>query len=244
MPRIPRSLRAPVPFLVALLLVRGDGGAAPPDCQPRDLGFASAGWVHRPLSRLKSDTSYAVTRDGASAVVTAVAKKSASSFVRRFPAPVPAPPVLSWRWKTDALVPGADNRDESKEDAPLRVIVAFDGDKSTLPEEEQDRFRRANRLFGKDLPFALLMYVWSDQVPAETVIPSAHTGQIRMIVVDSGTKGLGSWQSRRRHLAEDYRRAFGAAPGPVIGVAVMTDTDNTGGTATGLYADLRFECGP
>jgi hypothetical protein len=28
----------------------------------------------------------------------------------------------------------------------------------------------------------------------------------------------------------------------VLGVAVMTDTDNTGNRAVGEYADIRFEC--
>jgi hypothetical protein len=51
------------------------------------------------------------------------------------------PPSLSWHWKADALVPGADNRDKKREDAPLRVIVAFDGDRSTLP----DASRRASK---------------------------------------------------------------------------------------------------
>jgi hypothetical protein len=63
-----------------------------------------------------------------------------------------------------------------------------------------------------------------------------------MLVVASGPRGLGSWQSVRRNVAEDYRRAYGAEPGPVLGVAVMTDTDNTGKRAVGEHADIRFEC--
>jgi len=61
-------------------------------------------------------------------------------------------------------------------------------------------------------------------------------------VVASGKGGLGTWQSVRRDVAADYRRAYGADPGPVLGVAVMTDTDNTGEKAVGEYADIRFEC--
>ena len=52
----------------------------------------------------------------------------------------------------------------------------------------------------------------------------------------------GNWQSVQRNLAADYRRAYGAEPGPVLGVAVMTDTDNTGTKAVGEYADIRFKC--
>jgi hypothetical protein len=140
------------------------------------------------------------------------------------------PPVLSWRWKIDALVPGADIRDRKREDAPLRVILAFDGGKSTLPDpdEEQKTFRRAQKLFGKNLPYAVLMYIWSGQVPVETVIPFTHTNQVKMLVAASVTGGLGKWQAVQRTIADDYRRAFGASPGRILGVAVMTDSDNTG----------------
>ena len=46
----------------------------------------------------------------------------------------------------------------------------------------------------------------------------------------------------KRNLAEDYRRAYGTDPGPIIGVAVMTDTDNTGTQAVGEYAGIRIGC--
>ena len=131
---------------------------------------------------------------------------------------------------------------EAREDAPLRVMVAFDGDRSKLSVAEQKRFRTAQRISGKTPPYAMLMYIWSDRVKAESIIPSAHTGQVKMLVVSAGTEGLGKWQSVRRDLAEDYRRAYGAEPGPVLGVAVMTDTDNTGEKAVGEYADIRFDC--
>jgi hypothetical protein len=152
------------------------------------------------------------------------------------------PVSISWRWKTDALVPGADNRDKKREDAPLRVMVAFDGDHATLPDTEKARFKRAKSLSGRNLPYALLMYIWSDHLPVNTVIPSAHSSQIKMLVVASGIKGLGQWQQVQRTLADDYRHVFGADPGPVIGVAVMTDTDNTRTKAVGEYADILMKC--
>jgi hypothetical protein len=76
-----------------------------------------------------------------------------------------------------------------------------------------------------------------------TIIPSAHTGRLKMLAVASGPEGLGSWQKVRRNLADDYRRAYGAEPGPVTGIAVMTDTDNTGEKSVGDYAGIRIDCG-
>ncbi|MEO8655002.1 MAG: DUF3047 domain-containing protein [Ramlibacter sp.] len=210
-------------------------------CQARDFSF-DKGWVHEPLSKLKRDTVYTLVKEEGRTVLRAVADRSASAYVAPIQPPVSVPTSLSWRWKTDALVPGADNRERSREDAPLRVMLAFDGDHSTLSEKEQTRFKRAKTLTGQELPYATLMYIWSEQVPVETVIPSTHTSQVKMLVVASGTAGLGQWQSVRRNVAADYRRAYGAEPGAVLSVSVMSDTDNTGEKAVGEYADIRFDC--
>jgi hypothetical protein len=231
-------------MMVCSSVAAASTGSTKAVCKPRNLGFDQnkVGWVHKPLSKLKHDTVYTLVQEDGRTVLRGAADGSASLYVARFKAAMVVPAALSWRWKTDALIPGADNRDKKREDAPLRVIVAFDGDRSTLPDVEQKRFKRARKLSGIEPPYALLMYIWSDKAAVESVIPSAHTSQVKMLVVASGTHGLGSWQSVRRNVAEDYRHAYGAEPGPVLGVAVMTDTDNTGEKAVGEYADISFEC--
>lgn len=242
MPRVPRNPIAIVLFCGLTVGNAIDSHAAA--CASRDLDFGqkAAGWAHQPLSKLKRDTVYTRIQEDGQTVLRGTADRAASLYVAGLKPPLAPAATLSWRWKTDALVPGADNRRKELEDAPLRVLVAFDGDQSTLPEAEQKRFRRAKNLAGRNLPYAVLMYIWSEQVAVGTVIPSAHTSQVKMLVVASGTGDLGQWQSLRRNIAEDYRRAYGAAPGPLLGVAVMTDTDNTGTTAVGQYADIRIEC--
>jgi hypothetical protein len=231
-------------FLLGSALVGPASAAQAAPCKTLSLDFGEkgVGWTHQPLSKLKRDTRYTLEQEDGLTVLRAFADRSASFYAAPVKTTAGLPPILSWRWKTDALVPGADNRDKKREDAPLRVIVAFDGDKSTLPEAEQVRFKRAKKIFGRDVPYAVLMYIWSDQVPVGTVIPSAHTSQVKMLVVASGAGGVGSWQSVCRNIAEDYRRAYGTEPGRVLAVAVMTDTDNTGTKATGWYADIRFVC--
>ena len=231
-------------ILVACLAAGLTSAYAAAPCEPRDLGFdlAEAGWKHQPMSKLKRDTAYSIAKEDGRAVLRASAEKSASFYASFFKQPAAVPASLSWRWRTDALVPGADNRAKDKEDAPLRVVVAFDGDKTLLPAEEKRRFEAARKLTGANLPYAVLMYVWGDHVPVDTVIASAHTSQVKMIAVASGAAGLGKWQSVKRDLAGDYRRAFGAEPGTLLGVGVMTDTDNTGAKAVGYYGDIRLEC--
>jgi hypothetical protein len=218
--------------------------AAGPACQPRNLDFGdpAVSWIHQPLSKLKRDTVFTRVQEDGVTVLKAVAERSASLYVTPVDRATGVPATIEWRWRTDALVPGADNRERKREDAPLRVLVAFDGDRSRLPEAERKRHERAQSLSGRPPPYAALMYIWSDGVPVGTVIPSAHTTQLKMLVVASGSEGLGRWHTVRRDIAADFRQAFGQAPGRALGVAVMTDTDNTGATAEGRYAAIRLGC--
>jgi len=217
---------------------------AEPGCSNIDLDFSgkSGSWRSLPLSSLKRDTQYSlVTKDGKS-VLQAESKNSASLYAVPLKSPVQDYGFLDWQWQTDALIPGADNRDKSKEDAPVRVVVAFEGDRSRLSDTEKRHFKWAKRMSSREPPYATLMYIWSEQVAPETIIASAHTSQVKMIVASSGSAGLGQWQSLHRDVRADYKRAFGEEPGAVLGVGVMTDTDNTGGQATGRYAGIRFTC--
>jgi len=231
-------------FLVCCTTLGVASGSFAAACETRDLDFGqkAIGWVHQPLSKLKRDTAYTLMQEDGRTVLRGSADRAASLYVASLKPPLAMPATLNWRWKTDALVPGADNRKKELEDAPLRVLIAFDGDRSKLPEVEQKRFNRAKTLSGREPPYAVLMYIWSEQVAVGTVIPSAHTSQVKMLVAASGASGLGQWQSLSRNITEDYRLAYGADPGRLLGVAVMTDTDNTGTTATGLYANIRIEC--
>ena len=61
-----------------------------------------------------------------------------------------------------------------------------------------------------------------------------------MIVVDSGWENLGQWHKHQRDLAADYQRAYGETPGDVIGIALLTDTDNTKSETRALYGDIEL----
>jgi len=233
-------------FLPLVAVVASAGPAQATDCAPRAMppfdASGAGGWAHAPLSKLKRDTKYAVAKEEGRTLLKATAEDSASAFVLLARSDPSKAPVLEWSWRVPALVEKADNRDPKKEDSPARLIVGFDGDKSTLSDAEQRRLALAKSMSGRDVPFATLMYIWSNRDPVGTVIPSAHSERLRMIVVESGAGGVGTWRSYRRNLAEDYRQAFGSAPGPMLGVAVMTDTDNTNARAEALYGPIRLAC--
>jgi hypothetical protein len=217
---------------------------ATPHCKNLALDFSKpeSRWQHIPISKLKRDTRYSIVQDGADQVLRAQADRSASFYISRLKNPMSADASLQWRWKTDALIAGADNRNKKLEDAPLRIALGFDGDIKSLSAVEQKTFARARTFSSAPLPYATLMYIWSEQVPLETIIPSAHTSQLKMLVVASGKEGLGQWHTLKRNISEDYRRAFASAPGKLLWTGVMSDTDNTGQKALAWYADISLSC--
>jgi hypothetical protein len=67
-----------------------------------------------------------------------------------------------------------------------------------------------------------------------------YTDRTMMFALQSGEAGARQWVTERRNVFEDYRRAFGEEPPRISGVGIMTDTDNTGETATAWYGDIMF----
>jgi hypothetical protein len=199
-----------------------------------------SGWRVWHLSALKRPTEYRLVDHQGHTVIFARARSSASGL--RFPISINLKeyPILRWRWNVSALVNGADNTRRQLEDSPVRIVIAFAGDKAKLGFDER-LFAQQFQLFTKqEFPYALLMYIWENRAPVGAVIDNLHTSRIKMIVADSGDAYVGHWREQTRNLYEDYKRAFGEEPPPVQSIGIMTDTDNTGEDVEAYYGDISF----
>ena len=148
---------------------------------------------------------------------------------------------VHFSWKAASLLADADIRDSATEDAVVRVMLAFDGDPSRLSARTRMMFDLMQNLSGEAPPFATLMYVWDSRAEVDSVVLNQRSDRIRKIVLESGPVHLGRWRSYERDVRADYRRAFGEDPGALIGVAVMTDSDNTQSWAEAWYGEIRFQ---
>jgi hypothetical protein len=92
-------------------------------------------------------------------------------------------------------------------------------------------------IYGKYPPHSTLNYVWTGRHIPERFIVSPYTDKARMVVLERGKERLGRWVEESVNVLEDYRRAFGKEPPALAGIAVMSDTDNTGATAE-AYVDF------
>jgi Protein of unknown function (DUF3047) len=201
-------------------------------------GTPPAEWKQVPLASYKKSTEYLLVTEDNEVVVRAMAHNSASLLGFQTDFDPHQYPMLSWRWKVAQTVSGANTADQTKEDAPVRLMVAFGGDTQKLTFKDRFAASAAQTISHQPLPYAELMYVWGTKVAPDSVTVSSRTGRVRMIAVAVDEQGIGQWQSYRRNLVEDFKRAFGEEPGRVTSIQIMTDTDNTGGDAQAYYGDI------
>ncbi len=187
----------------------------------------------------KAQTEYSLVWEQDRTALRARASNSVSLLRKTVSIQPQERPWLSWSWKVTHLLAEADNTQRSKEDAPVRVVLAFEGDHSKLSFRDQMLNQQSKLLTGREMPYATLMYIWENRQPVGSVIDNPHTGRIKMVVAASGTSGLGRWMKLSRNIEADYRRAFGEAPGKLVSIGLMTDTDNTGGQVVSYYGDVR-----
>jgi len=170
-----------------------------------------------------------------------VAAKRSVSILRQqlTSAPVQAG-RLAFSWKIDGLALGADLTDAQYEDSPVRLVLAFDGDRSRLSPRTHRLSEITQLLTAEPLPFASLVYVWSNTEPVGTIVVNPRTDRIRKLVVESGAAHLGRWRDHERDVYADYLQAFGEPPGNLVALALMTDTDNTQSRLTAWYGALTL----
>lgn len=240
----------PASFLLAQLAACS---LAPPKLQLNDAGLAqtpwalnssapapdSAGWQHYHLPG-KQPTQFTYTRmDGRDAMaVTAV---SSASMLRHAVRIEPAElGNVRFSWKVPALIAQANMAQRDTDDSPVRIVLAFEGDRSKFSAKNAMLSELAHLLTGEHMPYATLMYVWCNQQEPGSVIINPRTDRIRKLVLESGPKKLNQWLDYERDIRADYEKAFGEAPGALVGIGIMTDTDNTRSTARAWYGPVKL----
>ncbi|RMF74055.1 MAG: DUF3047 domain-containing protein [Alphaproteobacteria bacterium] len=167
-------------------------------------------------------TDYRVIEDARQGkVLQAEARGTASGLVCEVPFDPNETPILSWRWKIEAVHPKGDARSRAGDDYPARIYVVF-------PHWFPPLTRALN-------------YIWANRLPQGTFLPSLYTERSVMIAVESGNDKSGRWLEEERDIVADYRRAFGEDPPEVGAVAIMTDGDNTGGRVRAWYDAIVFK---
>jgi hypothetical protein len=195
-------------------------------------------WEPLSFPKIKAHTAYEWS--ASSGALHASADKSASGLIYRHQGPVAATPVLRWRWKIAGTLPKGDERRKSGDDYAARVYVTFKYEPSRVALATRIKYAAIKALRGEYPPHNAITYVWANKLAAGESIPSPYTKRVMMVAVRSGNSAAGEWRAEERDILADYRRLFGEEPPPYAGIALMTDADDTGGTAEAWYADVSL----
>ncbi len=198
-------------------------------------------WKPLAFKKIEKHTTYTLVKDDNKVVIKAVAKASASGLTREIKINPKEYPIVQWRWKVSNILKKGDVKRKDGDDYPARIYITFKYDPSKLSFAQKAKYETVKALYGQYPPHAAINYIWESKASKGTIVPNPYTDRVMMIVVESGEAKLNQWANEERNIYEDYKKAFKEEPPLISGVAIMTDTDNTGESAMAYYGDILFK---
>lgn len=198
------------------------------------------GWEPLEFPKIDRHTNYRLVEEDGSQVIEASTDTSASGLIARLDLEPGESMMLTWRWKVSNVFDQGDARKKSGDDYPARIYVAFEFEAQKASWFERAKRKTVATVFGEELPGNAINYIWANRLPQGETVANPYSEETMMIAVTSGNEQAGEWVTVERDLVADYRAAFGEDPPPIRGVAIMSDSDNTGESATAWYGDLEL----
>lgn len=198
------------------------------------------GWEPLEFPNIERHTRYRLVKDNGTQVVEASTRNSASGLIARLDLEPGDSLILQWRWKVSNTFEKGNAREESGDDYPARIYVAFEFEADKAGWFERAKRKTVEAVFGEELPGNAINYIWANRLPVGESVANPYAEETRMIAVTSGDSQAGEWVTVERDIVADYRAAFGEEPPRILGVAIMSDSDNTGESATAWYGDLQL----
>lgn len=173
------------------------------------------GWETKSFA---GQTHYTTEHDDKQFYIKATSRAAASGLFHKITYDPKDQPILRWSWKIEHTLAKGDERTKAGDDYAARVYVVFPS------------------LFFWNTK--ALNYIWANKLPRGEALPNAFTANAMMIAVESGNGHAGQWLNEERNIYEDFKRYFKTEPPKVGAIAIMTDTDNTGESATAWYGPI------
>ena len=84
----------------------------------------------------------------------------------------------------------------------------------------------------------VIKYVWSASLPVGTSLTNPLYSRGKVLVLRNGQSDKNKWYDEEVNFFDDYRKLFGADPGKVQGIGILTSSDSTKSVAAADYDDL------
>ncbi len=177
------------------------------------------GWEHKSF---KGETLYRLQAIDGVTVLTADSRAAGSGMFKEQHIDLEQTPFLNWSWRIGKRLAGLNEQSKPGDDYAARVYVVVKGGLAFWQTKA-------------------INYVWAGNTKKDTVWPNAFAGDHAMMLALRGPEAsLNVWQTEKRNIRADFKKLFGEDISTIDAVAIMTDTDNSGGQASAAYGDIWF----
>ncbi|WP_018126771.1 DUF3047 domain-containing protein [Balneola vulgaris] len=186
----------------------------------------------------KDWTEYTLVEDADKPHIKAVSTNSASGWMYVVDIDPAEYPIIEWEWKIDGVLENGDMTQKDGDDYPARIYITFDYSRRDLPLGERIKYGAMKTFTSFNIPLRSLNYVWANKASIGEIQENVFTNWVNMVVKESGNDKAGTWVKASANLYDDYLSAFDEKPKNITGIAIMTDSDNSKGSATAYYGDI------
>ncbi|MFZ2451638.1 MAG: DUF3047 domain-containing protein [Methylovulum miyakonense] len=177
------------------------------------------GWEAK---RFKGETQYRLQTIDGVAVLIADSRAAGSGLFKEHAVDLQQTPFLNWSWRIGKRLVGLNEQSKAGDDYAARVYVVVKGGLAFWQTKA-------------------INYVWAGNSKKDSVWPNAFAGDHAMMLALRGPEAaLNVWQHEKRNIRADFKQLFGEDIMAIDAVAIMTDTDNSGGQAAAAYGDIWF----
>jgi hypothetical protein len=172
-------------------------------------------------------------------VVKAESNCGASGLVLRLDAiRIERTPLLSWRWRVDRGLDLSEEQTKAGDDFAARVYLMFELDPARASALLRLRHRLAKLVYGESIPGSALNFVWTSRLPVGTVWDNPFVASAKMIALAQGAEP--GWRTETVDVIARYRELFRAPIPPLLGLAIMSDSDNSCQRTQARFANFKF----
>jgi len=199
------------------------------------------GWEVIPYFRAVKNK-LSLSKEGKRTILRVKSIGSASAVLKRLEVDLKEFPVLVWRWKINRVIGMAIETRKDMNDSAARIRVIF-GKATPKPLKGRPEILKFFKSFGfqtggKEPRGFKIDYIWGNNVPKGDVIDYPGSKNHKMVVVESGNERANRWVWEKRNLIEDFQEFFRRAPLTLIGIVVLTDTDQTNEGVIAHYSSI------
>ena len=208
-------------ILILICLLPVTGWAQPG--QRVDVGLFSkndtSGWEIRDFTGV---TDYSLALVDGNQVLVADSHQSASAFYKKIKVDLEKTPILNWSWRKEQSIDPGNELDKNGDDFVARIYVVKSG----------------GLFFWNTVA---LNYVWSYQHKRNATWDNPFAGSKgKMLAQRDASDPQATWFKEQRNVVMDFKALLGKDIRQIDGVAIMTDSDNSGLSARALYGDIYF----